>query len=657
MTTTRRAFLLGCDSGGLNYCATDAVKLAAALEKIGYDRARIKIPSADQVAPCYNLERLLREFCRECGDQDLAIFYFAGHGWVDKRNRFNLSLADDLNDYDNNFSNARLLEALESCSARDKLLILDCCQAGASQKPLKDYDWRAVDAGERFQVFTAAGSKENTIEIDGPSPGGLFTDFLCRALSRAAEGRLGRGGKLWLDDVDQYTQRLARRHRAADDRQVAIPGVYGKTSHRILLAEGIPHPTGYPPTLIEDLYTVCDELCVGAKAIRDSYAYCRGRADSALLPSLPEDADAQKVIELLVDPKCYYSAGSRLRLPLLSFVAHLRKTLGDPTVLGSWLDQAREWLVRDAALPTEHVDEAIQVIAFAQGDAQPYLMIEIAQDLQAADGHRLEWVYLDEHGDPVRRADPTENLRDFAEIAARVGDAVRALPTAAGRVPQVEVLLPFDLLSNQAFIDALERAPVDRRAAAHRPGLGVGHLAFRYPLVLRCWERWRETLHYKTRGRAEALEFWRVNRACLTRSAGSHCLSWLNPRQEPDLVMAALRCLMSTAERHPGSLALGMEQPLTEDDLDGLLEVGTPVLLWPRHPAASAAVRETVRLGVGACADADSILDLPRAIWTKRKAQAAARDPSPGVSLLWDEFNADRRILVLPNLDTAFIGA
>jgi hypothetical protein len=408
--------------------------------------------------------------------------------------------------------------------------------------------------------------------------------------------------------------------------------------------------TGYPPDLIRAIDVCLDGLQPDIAVVRTSYQYCRARANSALLPALSGRETLSAILDRLTDPQRYYKAGNRLRLPLLSFTAHLNEALARPEPLVNWLKEAQGWLVEGGGIPSEHVEEAARVVDVPGPVGQPYLMIEVSPDLrsQSDDAYQVGWVYLDEYGNPVESADPASSHTAHEDIIADIAAAVRLLPAVHGLLPQVEILLPFALLADDHFVDRLEQGAVGRaRPQAHK-GLRLGDLAYQYPTVLRYWERWRETLACDTRGGADAVRFWRANADCLQRRSEAPCMVWLDSSRGSDIVVAGVGHLAATNPRRR-ALAIGTSGPLAATELEDLLEAGVPVLLWPRGMAPTTAALRRLKQALKQCPDARTLCDMPRALREVRISQAGrGRGAAFRLSLLWED--PDRETLKLSPL-------
>jgi len=113
--------------------------------------------------------------------------------------------------------------------------------------------------------------------------------------------------------------------------------------------------------------------------------------------------------------------------------------------------------------------------------------------------------------------DPGPAVTD-AELTKEIAEAIVCL---SGDIsdPDVEILLPAELLCEDMFIDRLERVACrDDMSSSPETTLTDGHLAYERSLALRCWERWFGTGRQAASfGRDKVDSYWEMRSACLTR--------------------------------------------------------------------------------------------------------------------------------------------
>lgn len=257
----KRAFLVGCNSAGLQYCEGGAVLMKQALSLYSYEITHIEktISRAELIG-------YLMKFIDSCEKQDSMVFYFAGHSLVERR-QYKLVLADDVNLPKNQLPATMLIEHFRECPAIDKLFIFDCCKSGQMDE---NYDWSQHATGDWCRIFAATNSKENAIETDKGIKGLMFTSWLYRALTNEATRLADDEGCLRINEIDGYIRNLVKNHNSSDERSIPSPGLHGSNSNNIAIAENIKvNPvkhTNYPQNLSDPLIPEKEYLS-GSKSV------------------------------------------------------------------------------------------------------------------------------------------------------------------------------------------------------------------------------------------------------------------------------------------------------------------------------------------------------------------------------------------------------
>lgn len=125
-----------------------------------------------------SIEELFRD------DSDIALLYFAGHGYIDSTGGF-LCASDCVEGHDG-LALAEVMAFANASPATNKIIILDSCHsgiAGASAKIAK-----VAEITEGVTILTASTAEQYSMESDGS---GLFTTLLVDALSGAAANLVG----------------------------------------------------------------------------------------------------------------------------------------------------------------------------------------------------------------------------------------------------------------------------------------------------------------------------------------------------------------------------------------------------------------------------------------------------------------------------------
>ena len=185
MNALRKALVVGINDypGGadLTGCVNDAESIAALLKRHengdpNFDVRLITCPKAAVTRP------LLRAAIDElfAGTPDMALFFFAGHGFISNRGGY--LRTTDARQYDEGVSMDEVLLAANKSKARSKVVILDCCHAGAMGSPALNENDQAL-LSEGLSVLAASSAREAARE---QNRAGVFSSLLIDALNRGA---------------------------------------------------------------------------------------------------------------------------------------------------------------------------------------------------------------------------------------------------------------------------------------------------------------------------------------------------------------------------------------------------------------------------------------------------------------------------------------
>jgi hypothetical protein len=109
-----------------------------------------------------------------------ALFYFSGHGAFNERGGF--IVTPDFKQYDEGISMDEILNIVNQSKIKDKVVIIDCCHAGALGNPVIVGSSSSYLA-EGVTILTSARQSELAMELDGH---GIFTALLLSALQGGA---------------------------------------------------------------------------------------------------------------------------------------------------------------------------------------------------------------------------------------------------------------------------------------------------------------------------------------------------------------------------------------------------------------------------------------------------------------------------------------
>jgi len=173
----RKALVVGIDkypNSPLRGCINDASSFAAIIETHGDGSPNFSVKLETDVATKSELKSLIIELFE--GANDIALLYFSGHGILDSVGGYIVTPDFQKNDY--GVSMDEILKLANDSQAKDKVIILDCCNSGAFGSP-------SISGGATSQIIegvvilTASRDSESALEVNGR---GVFTNLLLDAL-------------------------------------------------------------------------------------------------------------------------------------------------------------------------------------------------------------------------------------------------------------------------------------------------------------------------------------------------------------------------------------------------------------------------------------------------------------------------------------------
>jgi uncharacterized caspase-like protein len=121
---------------------------------------------------------------------DVALLYFAGHGYVNELGGF--LVTPDHKRYDEGIDMNYILKLANNSKIRNKVIILDCCKSGNFAEPVEDGSITHIKTGT--SILTSSREDEPSKEINGH---GVFTNLLIEGLKGGAadvRGHISPGG-------------------------------------------------------------------------------------------------------------------------------------------------------------------------------------------------------------------------------------------------------------------------------------------------------------------------------------------------------------------------------------------------------------------------------------------------------------------------------
>ncbi|MFI5960500.1 caspase domain-containing protein [Cryptosporangium sp. NPDC051539] len=187
----RKALIVGIDHykylPELHGCVKDAHSVRGALEEHATGEPNFVSPRMITAsAPSSVTRDHLRDAVEELftDDPEIALFYFAGHGWFDDTGGF-LSASDCRSGHDGVALNEVMTFANNS-PAQNKVIILDCCHSGTvADVPLRR---GMAEVSTGTTILTASTDRQYSV---GTRRGGVFTNLLVDALGGSAANLVG----------------------------------------------------------------------------------------------------------------------------------------------------------------------------------------------------------------------------------------------------------------------------------------------------------------------------------------------------------------------------------------------------------------------------------------------------------------------------------
>lgn len=118
------------------------------------------------------------------GSSDISLFYFAGHGSVERSGGY--LLTSDSRRADDGLALSEVMRFANHSEARNKIILLDSCHSGFAGVSESSSDFSTLSEG--MTILTAATEEQYAVET---RRGGLFTSLMVDALNGAAANLVG----------------------------------------------------------------------------------------------------------------------------------------------------------------------------------------------------------------------------------------------------------------------------------------------------------------------------------------------------------------------------------------------------------------------------------------------------------------------------------
>ena len=180
----RKALIVGIDdypASPLKGCVNDANAIATTLESNGDGSPNFGVRLITSTGSLVDRSKL-REAIEQLfdGESDMALLYFSGHGFIKSTGGY--LVTTDAQRYDEGVSMDEILNIANQSRAKNKVIILDCCHAGALGSP-SITGGNISQLSEGLSVLTASRDSEYALEVNDS---GVFTSLVLDALKGGA---------------------------------------------------------------------------------------------------------------------------------------------------------------------------------------------------------------------------------------------------------------------------------------------------------------------------------------------------------------------------------------------------------------------------------------------------------------------------------------
>ena len=178
----RKALVVGIDeypgSARLKGCENDAMEVARLLDTNADGSPNFDVMVSNNVKTRSVLKSLILDLFK--GDDEISLFYFSGHGYVTDIGGY--IVTPDFSRHDEGISMDEILRIASLSAARHKVVILDCCHAGAmGTVTIPGNSAAFLEQG----VIILASSRRTELSMEAAGQG-VFTSLLIDALKGGA---------------------------------------------------------------------------------------------------------------------------------------------------------------------------------------------------------------------------------------------------------------------------------------------------------------------------------------------------------------------------------------------------------------------------------------------------------------------------------------
>jgi uncharacterized caspase-like protein len=299
------------------------------------------------------VELAIQEFFLERKRDDLVLLYFSGHGLKNESNNLYFAMTDTKRRYleATAVSSRFVLEMMQNSSARQQIVLLDCCFSGAFPRGCTFRADETIGSGHYFDVkgighaiLTASDDMQYAFEGDEitmqkvtPS---IFTEIVVKGIA-SGEADTDLDGNITLDELHVY---VVERLRARNSRQNPQKWYFGLTGDIVLAA----NPNPQVRALAEELRTRVESADVGVRfgAVIDLGTMARRRdgrrAQAATRALLALTKDNSRVVSAAAKAALADVFGIEIPIPFSSGPPILCAVRGIGRTLDFGIQQAKE---------------------------------------------------------------------------------------------------------------------------------------------------------------------------------------------------------------------------------------------------------------------------------------------------------------------------
>jgi uncharacterized caspase-like protein len=183
---SRKALVVGINNYPncpLSGCINDADAISGILERNGDNSVNFDVKKLTNIDTKGQLKGVIKECFN--GDDDVALFYFSGHGFIDAVGGY--IVTPDYSSEDWGVSMQEILTIVNDSKCRNRVVILDCCHSGFMGN-ITSTGQTVATIQDGVTILTASKSDEPAVETNGH---GVFTALLVDALKGGASDVTG----------------------------------------------------------------------------------------------------------------------------------------------------------------------------------------------------------------------------------------------------------------------------------------------------------------------------------------------------------------------------------------------------------------------------------------------------------------------------------